>query len=593
MSDEKEDGLSVGWGDEVDAEGWDDDVGGGGGGGGEAGDDGWGSLANSRDEWDDDGDVLLKGGAASAAAPPPVLARQSSAAVHSGEDVARKMESLAEVTAELLFVSPAEAACLLRHYGWKNAKLQQEWFEDQDKVRRACGVSDATRAAEAAKSRGLVVGPADSRACSTAFCEESASGYALACGHFFCDGCWRSYLESELVHGRTCVFATCPGMRCEDPTCTHKFGCACNEMVPRGVFERYVESGELLGKLDRWVLDSFVEGQARLAWCPRDCGNAVEYAGGGLRSVTCRCGSTFCFSCGMLGAHTPAPCDLVRKWSAKETSDDATEMWLAARTKTCPKCGVHIEKNKACNHMKCSNCQHDFCWLCKEPWKNHGSGTGGYYVCNKYNESAAKGNLSEEEKTMAESQRVLQKYTYYYKRFKNNGDAIRFTRRFKERVERDMGSADLARFAFVFDACRRIEEARSCLQWTYCMAYFLRAGREKNLFEYQQDMLTGHTEALQDILDNASDAHESLLDKRKQVIDLTGSIAKFTRESVQQVMDGAYEQVLNNSADESFSTWACVMCTGENKPSVNRCKSCGACRTHGEQDCKAAACQQG
>ena len=32
-------------------------------------------------------------------------------------------------------------------------------------------------------------------------------------------------------------------------------------------------------------------------------------------------------------------------------SDDATEIWLAARTKECPKCQVRIEKNKACNHM--------------------------------------------------------------------------------------------------------------------------------------------------------------------------------------------------------------------------------------------------
>jgi hypothetical protein len=81
-----------------------------------------------------------------------------------------------------------------------------------------------------------------------------------------------------------------------------------------------------------------------------------------------------------LQSHRPAPCDVVKKWLAKEKSDDATLVWLAARTKECPKCHVPIEKNKACNHMKCSKCGHDFCWLCKDDWSKHGAETGGYYV---------------------------------------------------------------------------------------------------------------------------------------------------------------------------------------------------------------------
>jgi hypothetical protein len=68
-------------------------------------------------------------------------------------------------------------------------------------------------------------------------------------------------------------------------------------------------------------------------------------------------------------AHTPAPCDVVAKWARKEESDDATSVWLKARTKECPNCAVRIEKNRACNHMSCTHCGHHFCWLCKGPWK--------------------------------------------------------------------------------------------------------------------------------------------------------------------------------------------------------------------------------
>lgn len=30
-------------------------------------------------------------------------------------------------------------------------------------------------------------------------------------------------------------------------------------------------------------------------------------------------------------------------------------------------------------------CGFDFCWMCMGDWKEHGSQTGGYYQCNKYN----------------------------------------------------------------------------------------------------------------------------------------------------------------------------------------------------------------
>lgn len=31
-----------------------------------------------------------------------------------------------------------------------------------------------------------------------------------------------------------------------------------------------------------------------------------------------------------------------------------------------------------------ASCGYEFCWLCLGDWKEHGSATGGYYACNKY-----------------------------------------------------------------------------------------------------------------------------------------------------------------------------------------------------------------
>lgn len=54
----------------------------------------------------------------------------------------------------------------------------------------------------------------------------------------------------------------------------------------------------------------------------------------------------------------------------------------------CPKCRTPIEKNQGCNHMTCrkNSCKYEFCWLCMGAWTEHGTNTGGFYKCNKYDE---------------------------------------------------------------------------------------------------------------------------------------------------------------------------------------------------------------
>lgn len=41
---------------------------------------------------------------------------------------------------------------------------------------------------------------------------------------------------------------------------------------------------------------------------------------------------------------------------------------IAQITKLCPKCKVKTEKNGGCNHMYCSRCQEEWCWICVKSW---------------------------------------------------------------------------------------------------------------------------------------------------------------------------------------------------------------------------------
>jgi hypothetical protein len=74
----------------------------------------------------------------------------------------------------------------------------------------------------------------------------------------------------------------------------------------------------------------------------------------------------------------------VRKWITKNSAESENLNWILANTKPCPKCYRPIEKNQGCMHMTCSQCRHEFCWLCNGTWSEHGERTGGFYACNRY-----------------------------------------------------------------------------------------------------------------------------------------------------------------------------------------------------------------
>ena len=67
--------------------------------------------------------------------------------------------------------------------------------------------------------------------------------------------------------------------------------------------------------------------------------------------------------------HDDFTCEQYRNWKIENDQEAARfEKWRKIHTKKCPNCHSDIEKNGGCNHMTCSHCHYEFCWLCFEKY---------------------------------------------------------------------------------------------------------------------------------------------------------------------------------------------------------------------------------
>ena len=157
--------------------------------------------------------------------------------------------------------------------------------------------------------------------------------------------------------------------------------------------------------------------------------------------------------------------------------------------------------------MTCSQCKYEFCWVCMDVWSTHGSETGGYYKCNKYQPEDLKKKLHEDERESART--ALEKYMHYFTRYANHDKSQKFERQLREKTEEKMRElTQMNKYSswvdveYIQKAVNTLIECRGNLKYTYVYGYYLEDGQEKNLFEYLQEDLERVTEKLSDILEN-------------------------------------------------------------------------------------------
>ena len=120
--------------------------------------------------------------------------------------------------------------------------------------------------------------------------------------------------------------------------------------------------------LSRYVRFKALKENPDLRECPR-CGRFQ--VGDPLHpQIHCEaCGLAYCFAHG--SAHPPS--ESCADYEQRSTPA-ATRDLLRRTSKPCPKCKAPTFRATGCNHMKCTQCKADWCWLCGESITVRGTG---------------------------------------------------------------------------------------------------------------------------------------------------------------------------------------------------------------------------
>ncbi|KAK6136833.1 hypothetical protein DH2020_029428 [Rehmannia glutinosa] len=163
---------------------------------------------------------------------------------------------------DLLSVKEHHARTLLIHYRWDVEKLISVYVEKG----KSCMFSEA----------GVTVvelvdldPPESSSTLMCNICMDDVPAKHLTkmdCGHCFCNNCWTEHFVVKINEGQS------KRIRCM----AHKCNAICDEDIIRKLVS--VRHPDLAEKFDRFLLESYIEDNKMVKWCPSipHCGNAIR-----------------------------------------------------------------------------------------------------------------------------------------------------------------------------------------------------------------------------------------------------------------------------------------------------------------------------
>lgn len=387
----------------------------------------------------------------------------------------RELKRLLDLEAENVLswmydVPPFVNFLLLNTYNWQSKRLIEDWEQDKDVVLSRIGWS--FRKLNRLSRPGLSEETAEDWECPICCNSVKEMGtlrtYALGCHHAVCADCFRQHIRVNMIQSKRLYTTRCPGSH------------TCHVTVCRVDVEELLGKDELAkfkdNELHLWM-DSLGPQYAKP--CPySDCAHVV-LTHPKLRYTTLEClsweeGATisrglFCALCGIKRDHLGVPCELAKLWLEYVDQEYRSSSWLDSYTKACPQCGGRIVREEGCNHICCSNCNHEFCWVCMGPWMEH-SGNSNYNCSrvrppSKTSTSASRKKHNQVRLAQCEARYEIHVQPVYSERYAS-----------KDREELTEAISPVSRD-------ERLDNARRRLSWTYVLLLFLSNSNQKTMLE--------------------------------------------------------------------------------------------------------------
>ena len=131
-------------------------------------------------------------------------------------DIQQRQENNITEVSNVLSISKAVATVLLLNYNWRACDVQDEWFADEERIRKKVGLFE--------KPVFLLPNKLGKVKLTCSICYEnvrvSMMGW-VSCGHPFCRECWEKYVSAAIEDGVGCLTLRCPVPRCNAVTTTN------------------------------------------------------------------------------------------------------------------------------------------------------------------------------------------------------------------------------------------------------------------------------------------------------------------------------------------------------------------------------------
>ena len=170
----------------------------------------------------------------------------------------------------------------------------------------------------------------------------------LSCGHVCCTQCWINYFKALILEAKV------EQIKCVEHKCT--------TIIPEYFIMSHIQKDtKLVDKYYKFKKRAEIINDPNKKICPRPYCDSYLEKSNITKYVKCENGHEYCFEC-LNRPHGNILCD---KYIEEEFMDWKKDK----RVKRCPRCKIYTEKNEGCNHMTCTSCKYQWCWLCEGEYK--------------------------------------------------------------------------------------------------------------------------------------------------------------------------------------------------------------------------------